>query len=225
MSIKPKFIGFLGLDSYDLVILIARFLDNLEQRVLIMDCSELGRLSYCIPIPVSLNPQKDLIHYKNMKFVRGYNENVQVENYNYIIIDFGGEVDNSLLQSCEIIYIITDMQQHNMECMMGLNTPDATIYLLIKNFFHSTNLRYIDDYFKEKLFTIKDCYLFPTSEMDLENMVMLQYFYDIKLNKVSKQLKKLIHTILINHFNFDEKVILKIRKLNNNHLKERRNND
>lgn len=225
MSIKSHRIGFLGLDSYDLILLIAKYLDKLGQRVLIMDYSKFGRLSYCIPAPASLSPEKDLIQYNNLDFIRYNKEIIQREDYNYIIIDFGWDVSHHLIPSCEMIYIVTDLQQQNMEQILGIKIPELTVYILLKNYFHANNIKNVEYYFKENHFSIKNCYLFPASERDLENMVMLQYYHDIKLNQTSKQLRNLIYTILINDFNFGEKEVVKIRKRNKNHLKERRGND
>jgi hypothetical protein len=212
MSTKPHLIGFIGLDSYDLILFLAKYLENLGQSVLIADYSKFGRLSYCIPAPVSLNPKTDLIRYNNMDFLRHDYESFQREEYNYILIDFGWDISQEVIHSCDFLYIITDLQQQNMEHILHMNLPNISVYILLKNFFHINNRNNAKDYFVENHFNFKKCYLFPTSVKDLENMIMLQYYHDIKLHKVTKPLRNLIHTILIDNLDFDEKEVLSIKR-------------
>lgn len=210
MSTKPRLIGFLGLDSYDLILYLAKYLERLGQTVLIVDNSELGRISYCIPSPISLNPKTDVIRYNNMDFLRHNHELIQKEEYSYILIDLGWDCSQDVIHSCEVLYIITDLQQQNMEYFLTMKLPQTSVYILLKNFFHTNNIENVKDYFNENHFGFKNCYLFPTGQKDIENMVMLQYYHDIKLKKISKQIKSLIHTMLIENLSFSEKEVLRI---------------
>ncbi len=212
MSTKPRVIGFLGLDSYDLILFLAKYLEHLGQNVLIVDDTKLGRLSYCIPAPVTLNPDRDLIRYNNIDFIRHNFEAIQSEENTYILIDFGWYISQDVLHSCELLYIITDLQQQNMGHILNMNLLHISVYILLKNFFHMNNIKNVKDYFAENHFNFKKCYVFPTTIKDMENMVMLQYNHVIKLPKISKQLRSLIHTILIDNLEFDEKEVLRIKR-------------
>lgn len=212
MSIKPHIIGFLGIDSYDLILYLAKYLNYLGQRVLLADYSRLGRLSFCIPTPVSLNPDEERITYKNMDFVRYKEELSYKKEYNYILMDFGWDSSHRAISSCEFLYIITDLQQQNIEHILKMKFNGASVYVILKNIFHTNNSRTIKDYLNENHFDYKNCYLYPTTEVDMENMVMLQYNHDIQIKKVSRQLKNLIDIILIDNLEFEEKEVIRVRK-------------
>lgn len=214
MWTKPHVIGFLGLDSYDLILYLAGYLNNLGQKILIADYSIYGGLSYCIPSPVSLNPDKERIRYKDIDFIRYNNESIREEEYHYILIDFGWNINYKGIFTCDFLYITTDLQQQNMNRILDMNLADIEVYILIKNFFHMNNITTVKGYLLENNFTCKDCYLYPSSQKDMENMVMLQYYHDIKINNISRQLRNLIETMLIAHLAFDEKEVIKKRKIN-----------
>lgn len=214
MSTKPRLIGFIGLDSYDLILFLSKYLELLGQSVLVVDCSKFGRLSYCIPAPVTLNPNSDLIRYNNIDFTRNSHEAIERKDYNYILIDFGWDIIQvqDVLHSCELLYIITDLQQQHMEHILSMTLPDIGVYILLKNFFHASNRKNVKDFFIENHFKFKKCYLLSATVRDIENMVMLQYYHDLKIHNASKQLRNLIHSILIDNLDFDEKEVLRIKR-------------
>lgn len=147
-----------------------------------------------------------------MDFVR-YKEELAYKNeYNYILMDFGWDSSHTAISSCEFLYIITDLQQQNIEHILNMRFNGASVYVILKNIFHTNNSRIIKDYLDENHFDYKNCYLYPTTEVDMENMVMLQYNHDIQIKKVSRQLKNLIDIILIDNLEFEEKEVIKVGK-------------
>ncbi|MFV0342402.1 MAG: hypothetical protein ACK5JH_05845 [Anaerocolumna sp.] len=213
MSTRPRFIGFIGLDAYDLILYLGKYLDNLGQKVLIIDYTENGRLTYLAPTPITLNPNKDYVRYQNMDFFRGKQEEIQCEEYHYILIDFGWNINQESIKRCEYVYIITDLQQQNFDTIYKMQLHETAVYILLKNYFHDKNINNMKEYFQENHMKFKKCYLFPTTLKDIENMVMLQYYHQIKIHKISRQLKNLIYTILIEHLDYEEKEVYKIKKL------------
>lgn len=211
MSTKPQIIGFLGMDAYDLILHLAKYLTYLGQRVLLTDYSKYGRLSFCIPAPVSLSP-KERITYMNIDFIRHKEELSYKDEYNYILMDFGWESGHPAIKNCDLLYIITDLQQQNIEHILNMKLTGSTVYILLKNFLHINNSSTMKAYLDENHFDYKNCYLYPSTETDLENMVMLQYNHDIQIKKSTRQFKKIIDIILIDNLEFKEKEVLKIRK-------------
>lgn len=212
MLTNPRRIGFLGLDSYDVIIFLARFLTSLGEKVLIKDYSQLGGLSYCIPTPVSLNPEKEVISFRDIDYIKSESNLNLEEEYSFILIDFGLHTKHETIKQCENLYLLTDLQQHNIDYFLNMEVSDISVYFLLKNYFNASNIKSFREYLNEKEFIVKNCYMYPSSERDLENKVLLQYSGDMKWKSLTKQMKELLYSILIETLSFSEKEVVKSKK-------------
>jgi hypothetical protein len=202
MSIKANAVGFLGIETYDLILYMSKLLLNLNQKVLIIDNSETEALTCCVPIPESLNPKISKINFRNIDFVKERSILEYMEDYDYILIDFGFKTTHKDIKNCSFVYLVTDKQQHNILRIQSLKlTQDA--YLIIKDIIKNESAAYLLDYLKENKINIKQYYYLYYDDADKENMISLQYNNDIKFKNQSGQLKYLLNQLIIEtlHFN------------------------
>lgn len=102
-------IGFVGYDSYDLILYLATVLTEMGQRVIVSDSSDLRALSLCIP---SLEDWEDgPVEYFGIEFVQDLQE--EPEDFDWLFIDFGWSGGEQEFQ-CDELYYVTDYKQHNM---------------------------------------------------------------------------------------------------------------
>ncbi len=205
MSIKANTVGFLGIETYDLILYISKLLLNLNQKVLVIDNSETEALTCCVPIPESLNPKISKINYRNIDFVKERSVMEYIDDYDYILIDFGFKTTHKDIKSCSFVYLVTDKQQHNILRIQNLKlTQDA--YLIIKDIIKNENAAYLLDNLKENKINIKQYYYLYYDDADKENMISLQYNNDIKFKNQSGQLKYLLNQLIVEtlHFNKTE---------------------
>lgn len=202
MSTKAVIVGFIGIETYDIILYTAKLLQNLKKRVLIIDNSDLGALTYCIPIPDELNPKEIKVSFRNMEFMKHRSVLEFAKDYDFILIDFGFNLQNKDYMNCSQLFLVTDKQQHHISRLqyLRLNQPEA--FLILKDVTEKENAAFLFESFKDYSPALKDYYYLYYDEIDKENMTALQYSYDITLKKLSGQLKYMLFQILSDIFGF-----------------------
>jgi hypothetical protein len=216
ISIKAKTMGFLGIEAYDLILYLSKLLLNLNQKVLLIDNSETGALTCCIPVPDSLNPKVSKISYRNMDFVRDRASLEYEKAYDFILIDFGFKLNHKEIGNCSILYLITDEQQHNtlriQNLKLNLEIKLPEVYLIIKALINSESSDYLSDCLKDKIVNIRQYFYLYEDDTDRENMVLLQFNNEIKLKRQSGQYKYLLEQILTEALQFNRTEVTKAYK-------------
>ncbi|WFR59543.1 hypothetical protein QA584_10755 [Anaerocolumna sp. AGMB13025] len=217
MSINAKTIGFLGIEAYDLILFLSKLLLNLNQKVLLIDNSDTGALTCCIPVPDSLNPKVSKVSYQKIDFVKERASSEYEKAYDFILIDFGFKVNHKEIGNCSILYLITDKQQHNTLRFHNLKLihvlKEQETYLIIKDLLNSESAAYLTDSLRDKINNIKQYFYLFEDDIDRENMVSLQYNNEVKFRRQSGQYKNLLMQILTEALQFNRtEVILAYKK-------------
>lgn len=203
MSIKANIVGFIGIETYDIILYTAKLLYNLKKKVLIIDHSEAEALTYCIPIPDSLNPKLTKVNFCNIEFIKDRSPLEFAEEYDFILIDFGFSLRNKEFIHCTRLFFVTDKQQHNISRLQSLKINQSETYLIIKDVIQKENAAFLFENLREYSLNLKDYFYLYYDDIDKENMTSLQYNYDIKLKKLSGQFKSMLYQILSDIFGFD----------------------
>ncbi len=203
MSIKANVAGFLGIETYDIILYVSILLLNLKQKVLLIDNSETEALTYCVPIPESLNPKVNKINFRNIDFMKDRNVSDFIREYDYILIDFGFKTMHKDISNCSQIFLVTDKQQHNISRIQNIKLIQADTYLIIKDMIRKDNITYLLENLKENKINIKMYYALYYDDADKENMIALQYSNDIKFKNLSAQLKYLLNQLISETFKFN----------------------
>ena len=195
MSTRANILGFLGIEAYDLILYLTKLLYHLEKKVLLIDNSESGALTCCIPVPDTLNPRTTKISCTLMDFIKERNVLEYQEEYDYILIDFGFQTNHKELDNCSVLYLITDRQQHNITRLQNLKSG-REMHVIIKDIVNGRFSGYLQDCLKDKGLNIIKCYPLFKDDMDKENMLGLQYSPKIKIKILSGQFRYVLNQLI-----------------------------
>lgn len=195
MSTRANILGFLGIEAYDLMLYLTKLLYHLGKKVLLIDNSESGALTCCIPVPDTLNPRTTKISCTLMDFVKERNVTEYQEEYDYILMDFGFHTNHKELTNCSVLYLITDRQQHNITRLQNLKS-DHEMYVIIKDIVNGRFAGYLQECLKDKGLNIISYYSLFKDDTDKENMLGLQYSDKIKLRILSGQFRYVLNQLI-----------------------------
>lgn len=195
-------IGFVGIDKYEYIIYLSRLLYHLNKRVLLLDSSDTGALTACIPVPGRLKDKR--IEFRGIMFqdmrniaAQSSEEEQGYDEYDCILIDYGYDVNviDSLFP--DILIYVTDQQIHNINHLAELKAEAAIgKMLIIKNYIHhKTDSSYIMQQLRLSEENLMGSYVLSPDELDEKSRLSCQTDYVVKLKKLSVLTKKLIREI------------------------------
>lgn len=202
-------IGFLGTDSYDLIIYLAAFLQAMEKKVLLVDNSESRGLQYCIPSrqiqleagPLWSSPETYLAEETLGREIYG----AEQEAYDYVIFDFGQCTDNPLLAACNDIFLVTDTKLHNIINLKRNTRIHRDYYLLVREITGGVNEKYLPELLKDKGIMGRRHFFLYWDEEDREVMTELQYHHSFSYKRLSPGIQAFLKEVLEVIFGFDKK--------------------
>jgi|GEM_PF-4495983 len=200
-------IGFLGIEKYDIIIYLAKLISNTGKKVLIIDNSETDALGCCIAVPEGLDPHKAVVSQGEIDYVKKQNPENYIKKYDFIITDYGFNVDNQDIKMCQYVFLVLDKQFHNRKKMQEArkHLRDNEPYLLIRDVSPSSQPKSV----LEEDFNVREKFILEFDAVDRKKMVELQYNRKIGLNKLSYQYKELLERITTGIFNIDKKEYFK----------------
>ncbi len=190
---KIQTIGFVGIESCELICYIGRILYTLGKRVLLADCSELGALMDCVPEPhYPLQPdfttERAILEYRGLSFLNYGEFNSYVINslikdlrekadYDYLLIDFGFKVSHEAIRKCDRLIMCSDQKRYNIRRLAQIEdyNPEMKVILLIRDYISgSLSEKRI---LQELRLETEDCELYrlPYNEGDLANRLTQRY--------------------------------------------------
>lgn len=197
-----KVIGFLGVEKYDLILYLAYILKELNQKILIMDASDQRALTCCIPHPKELNSETETITFREIDFIRDFNPDDYVRDYDYILIDYGFKVRHHDLKGCTTLFACLDRQKHNITAINQLALPSDEVYLILRDIGYQSDA---DIVVQELGFKAKEVIPLIYDEHDKRSMVALQSQERININSLSGDYRYLLRYVIETVFGIDKK--------------------
>jgi len=196
-----EIVGFWGVEKYDLILYLSHFLSAMNNKVLIIDNSETGALTYCIPVPSALNPKVNKITFRNIDFVKDSNPS-DFKGYDYIMVDYGFRITQKELTGCAKLFVVTDKQQHNIDSINKLKVSSDEVYLILKDLTWKDKAESI---LKAVTIGVNEAFYLNYDEADRAYMIELQHDEKLFLKKLSPEYKSLIQKIITNIFQIHSK--------------------
>lgn len=185
-------VGFMGIENYEIIMYVSRILNNLGKKVLMVDYSETGSLAACVPVPVGLNAKDDIIDFRRTDFTMKIISSDILNEYDDILINFGFNVSDDILDACNHLVFITDQQKQNIENIAALpkvEINDTRKQMVIKDSVESKiNQAYILKELKNVVFD-DNVYVLDQDENNTISKLLVQYDVKFGFRKVSKALK------------------------------------
>lgn len=191
---ENRMIGFIGIDKHEIILYLSRILYHLGKKVLLVDYSENQALYYSIPIPMTLQNQKECIHYRGTDFIQGENFTMErIPYYDVILLDLGFQGKKSKIILCSKVFYVTDLQFHNVRKIREVNAiHKSDKYFIIKDVIPC---KITPDYILEQIGEIVESshlYILYQDEIDLKCKVQCQYDLKYDLRKLSGPMKNFL---------------------------------
>lgn len=186
--------GFIGIESYDLIIYLALTMQALNASVLVIDNSDDGSFAECIPgLPETASCEP--VDFHGITTVKDMY--VLPDNYDYVIVYFGKNVTD-LIGDLNEIYLVTDYQKHNVNFLKSIELFEGNYPLLLvrdrvasKVTPESIRLELEElEIPSESMVALED------SPTDLNLKVMCQYHSLTGMSKVSESVKEFLRLAL-----------------------------
>lgn len=191
-------IGLLGSDKSEIIHYFSRVLKNLGKKVLLVDWSETKALHYSISYPMALSIEDAVIDYRGVFYTNKKEITKTEQNYDYIIADFGYELNHPEIKKCNELWIVTDPQIHHVKHLLSLELPkEMNRTLVIKDLVRGKiGKSYILNELKNLEVTDKNTYVLYFDEDDYKTAVDCQYNQVIRFDKVGREILDFFEDIL-----------------------------
>lgn len=196
-----KMIGFIGIEKYEIMHYLSRILFYLKQKVLLLDQSSERALA--CSIPVLLYGNKEIMDYNGVDVAEGLGtEALRWLDYDYILVDLGFQVNHPLLSQCDEVYLVSDLQLHNIRNLSVLQLEKhQQRFLILKSFFaNQINPRYIYEEMTPLMIQEENSYALSLEEKDYENCLQCQYQNRISMKRISKGMRRMLSDMLMVDF-------------------------
>lgn len=186
-----KKIGFIGIESYEIIHYLSRVLIHMNKKVLLVDRSETRSLEYSISAPKEL--KQKVADYRGVDFSDKIPEKSEYD----LVLIFYGFKENKDSSDCDDLFFVTDLQVHNMDRLNQKN-PCKSKYVIVKNMIPlKINEKFVRLYL-DKLELSKERFIFLLEDKrDKECMLYCQWEHVFTFHQISSSLKDLILSILI----------------------------
>lgn len=201
-----KVYGFVGVESYDLILALGRTLAVLNCKVLLLDKSSDSTLMYTATEDVQSGSEVD---YYNMSMVcKKPVVECEPDRYDYIFINFGRTSNDEDLARCDEIYLVTDYQ---LSSVLGVaSVPIAADQSRFAIFRDRIDGRIDLDYAVLRLecqnITENNVYYLEDGPQDLANRVACQYDSVFYFDGMSSTIRDFILSVL--NIDFTNKEII-----------------
>lgn len=209
-----KILGFLGVESYDLVYYLGSVMHALGKSVLAVDYSPLGELASIVPYGLSNGEVVEQYGVNIAKNVE-LDDVLESEDYDYVILYFSSFIKHDNVVDCDEVYLVTDFQKHNINNFLNLDLDDEQCrFLVYRNRIETKiDLMYVINALKGLEITEEETYVMEDAQDDYDAMVMLQYDSIVNGLRISADVSNFIIDVL--NVDFTEKLISNaIKQLN-----------
>jgi hypothetical protein len=116
-SLAKNIIAYVGIDNFDLILYQAGILSKLGKRVLVLDHSDTGGLSYSFPVPLGLDIEKEQATFRQVDVGRVPLTAKLSSGYDDILIAYGYQKDIINYDLCNRFIGVSDLYLHNLSRM------------------------------------------------------------------------------------------------------------
>ncbi len=211
MQNEIKTLGFAGIYSYDLIFYLAVLLSTLDKKVLLVDNSPCKALSYCIPAPKGME-EGTIYCSERLELRKDTNIEKVHDEYDYILIDFGMNLNHKDIMHTDYRFLVADTRIHNLDALTIFSKADQDYYLLVRDIVKGINETYLPMLLEHKGLRGKKNYYLYLEETDSEAGSVLQYYHSYNYKKLSPGIKLLLRELLFEINITDRKTIKEATK-------------
>ena len=210
-----KQIGFVGIDSTDIVIYLARLLSCNEKKVAIVDYTKRHQLIQTANVPDVLFGSGS--YYKDILVVaaEALTDDAEVRGCEYIFHYFGAVMSHPQIANCTELFFVSDMVLSNATMFKGIATSEITKKrCIIRNVIDvKYKIKFLVDAM-EQGFNPKEVILIPYNENDYRNRCYLciDIKHKLKLKEMSETMALVVTSLFREWEELTDKQLKKIIK-------------
>lgn len=196
LNMLSKKIGFLGINSYDMIAYLTRILVKLETikngNIACIDATLDKSLVGSIP---NIEGYEHVIDYRGIDYLLDDKiSKIKQEEYQYIFYDFGKNKHHKQLNECGVLYLVTDLQKQNIEFFQNLNIDlRISLYVIIRDVVPGKiNEKYVIHQMQQYGNSILKSYIIKFDYIDYSNKLIMQHNNIFKFNRLSNSYKDVL---------------------------------
>ena len=193
-----KRIGFLGMDSTDIVVYLARMINATGKKIGIVDYSVNKNLMRTVALPEEL--VKGDGYYKEILMLSGEKENdTDLNAQDIVIYYFESNINHAHIAQCTDIVFVSDLVLSHAQLFKQLSLGDVPKIMLIHN---AVSVKYSEKYLLTQTgqeFEKEDIFIIPYEECDFRSKCYLCIDKTHKLTKLSSGMKSVILNLFLRY--------------------------
>ena len=181
-------IGFVGYESEDIVLYIAKILYTLEQKVAIVDRTEQEMLLEFLEVGAEREGEYEGIWITS--------QGVEKERYDVVFFLFGYRLIHPKLYECESLVMVTDGVPAHASLLRKIGQWERIQCLIMRNL---VAMKHGEEYLMMLSGQTKEqaCFYLPYEEQDICIRYCLGSNTSISIRKLSKEMKQLIVSVFL----------------------------
>lgn len=192
-----KKIGFIGCYSHDVILMLAKGIRCLGKRVLITDRNIRRTLAASIPVPEGLSAKKETVEYDGVFFSEHREEGEERESYDVELIDYGLQVSGTEIGEEIILFLVTDMLRHHIQCLAERKLPVRQVKVCILRD-ASEQICRNEKYIKDFLQTFPDRveFFLPPDVRDVTNRYVCEAIHEYRIRHASPEMQDAVYKMV-----------------------------
>ena len=198
-----KLIGFIGTEKYDIMHYLSRVLKRLGKEVLMIDASKRKALTASVPTSHAV-----LFDYNGVDFAANLEclrEHASLSDYDYVLIDFGFQRTNKLVDKCNEIWFVTDEQKHNLMHIRSVKLQATQPrFAIMRSISSKRQLSYYLQLLQGVGITRSTVFVLPDTTQNRKAMLNCMYRDLISLKEITNEMADVLAQIIANDFSEKE---------------------
>ncbi len=196
-------IGFVGYESEDIVLYLAKLLCSFEKEVAIVDRTEQEMLLELLEMKTEQEGE-----YKGIWIT---SQGVEKEKYDIVFLVFGYRLMHPKLYECEKLVMVTDGVPAHASLLRKVGQWERTQCYIIRNL---VAMKHGEQYLKMLAGQLQTlCFVIPYAEQDIRMRCYLGVDTEIYIRKLSKEMKEMLVKLFLWLFSeYEEKEVKRIIK-------------
>lgn len=199
-------LGFYGVEAYDLMYYLALTAVRLGNRVAMVDVSEDRSLAFTVPNFEDFQ-QMPVISYRGIDVAVTQEVSQFVEEYDYVLVYFGFNRKSAVISECTELYLVTDMQLHNLWRMRDLPVAEQTyVFAVIREKYDGkAGIAFLNEFVHGYEIAESDVIYVSDDSNDLRSKLLCQYNSRFSFKQTSESMRNFVVRVL--SVDFDSKAI------------------
>lgn len=195
-------IGYAGVEAFDIILYIGKTLTVLNYPVLIIDLSNTEALAKTIYHGMEINSSTDLIHYRNLNYIRKVPDENELSNFGngVVFVVYGLNYIEKETIRLDYLNIVVDPFPNNIDkvnrFLCNVPTNNNKVRILVRGIINIDDFERVKTSITSRQSPVSTTYIYYDMN-DYENALKCQLYQNVRFKRISSGMKKVIMSELI----------------------------